>query len=410
MGHAQTRQKQQEREKSEVKFLGDIQLPLSTNGRHVLDKSGNRVRFRGCNWSAVQALMIPEGLADYSIKENARIIKHELGMNIVRLATSSQLFKIIHVKLNDIVRVGENISLAMWERVLYNHPWIDPSVTTVLDVLDATIKALNDEGIMVNLDNHITTAKWCCCISDNNRWWGESEFGVDEWLETLKLMVTMAKERWSSNVIGIGLRNEPAYPRAIDKCHNIEWFKYMRMGAEVVHKVAPELLIFVGAQNFAIDLTALRWQSFVTREMIQNFPHIESKIMFEVHTYPFHFGNVRMSSFVWRQTWDLLWGYLLKRDVPIWLNEFGLDLDDWQNGAPASRQERTFLLALSKYIKLKDLDYCWWVLHSRYYHREGQLESNESYGLLRINEDSNTDPSQSVCGNVKNTDLLSFLP
>ena len=38
--------------------------------------------------------------------------------------------------------------------------------STAMELLDATVTALSEEGIIVILNNHISTAQWCCPAED----------------------------------------------------------------------------------------------------------------------------------------------------------------------------------------------------------------------------------------------------
>ena len=42
---------------------------------------------------------------------------------------------------------------------------------TSMEVFDATVQALADAGVMIILNNHISTAEWCCSSTDGNGLW-----------------------------------------------------------------------------------------------------------------------------------------------------------------------------------------------------------------------------------------------
>jgi hypothetical protein len=75
-----------------------------------------------------------------------------------------------------------------------------------LTVFDQTIFALNDNGVMVILNNHINDAIWCCSSHDANGLWYNANYTESDWLDTLFEMTS----RYSQNemVIGVDLRNE----------------------------------------------------------------------------------------------------------------------------------------------------------------------------------------------------------
>lgn len=74
-------------------------------------------------------------------------------------------------------------------------------------------------GLMVVLDNHITTPGWCCSSNDGNGFFGDKDFDPGMWMEGLKKMAKMARRY--TNVIGMSLRNELRGPKS-----NVDdWYK-----------------------------------------------------------------------------------------------------------------------------------------------------------------------------------------
>ena len=75
-----------------------------------------------------------------------------------------------------------------------------------MEVLDATVKALTDNGVMVILNNHVSNAIWCCSTSDGNGLWYNPDYSERKWVSILEQMTTRYKD--NAMVIGNDLRNE----------------------------------------------------------------------------------------------------------------------------------------------------------------------------------------------------------
>jgi len=67
--------------------------------------------------------------------------------------------------------------------------------------------ALQHEGVLVWLDNHMLDSDWCCHRQDCEGFWFNSHFSEDDWV---KAWTTLAK-RYADvpAVVGVGLKNEP---------------------------------------------------------------------------------------------------------------------------------------------------------------------------------------------------------
>jgi len=82
------------------------------------------------------------------------------------------------------------------------------------------ISALASKGIMVILDNQMTTPGWCCSRTDGNGFFGDKYFDPNEWLKGLSAMATMFND--TKNVVGMSLRNELRGPN-----QNVSlWYRY----------------------------------------------------------------------------------------------------------------------------------------------------------------------------------------
>jgi len=90
------------------------------------------------------------------------------------------------------------------------------------------ISALAGKGIMVILDNQMTTPGWCCSRTDGNGFFGDKYFDPNEWLKGLRAMATMFND--TKNVVGMSLRNELRGPN-----QNVSlWYRYASVMTNVI--------------------------------------------------------------------------------------------------------------------------------------------------------------------------------
>ncbi|CAK0830202.1 unnamed protein product [Prorocentrum cordatum] len=151
-----------------------LQFPLRTSGRYIVDASGQRVRFACVNWYGAQMeQMAPNGLNHQRVERIAAIIVGH-GFNCVRLPFSL-----------DVVFTNRS-SVPSPHTSLRANP--DLKSKSPLEVFDAALEALTDKGLMVILNNHVSSARWCCSLSDGEGLWYTSEYPVDSWLDGLAQM------------------------------------------------------------------------------------------------------------------------------------------------------------------------------------------------------------------------------
>lgn len=164
-------------------------VPLSVHETVIVDALKNRVRLIGVNWAGAHIVNAPGGLDRVPIASIAQQIKM-LGFNVVRLTWSVE-----SVLRDEVVE----------DRVVAANPHLIGKRS--LEVLDAAVMALQHEGVMVWLDNHMSDTDWCCDRADCNGFWFNSRWSEDDWVEAWR---TLAK-RYSKvpAFVGAGLKNEP---------------------------------------------------------------------------------------------------------------------------------------------------------------------------------------------------------
>ncbi|CAN6249088.1 unnamed protein product [Urochloa humidicola] len=339
---------------------------LSTSSRWVVDEHGNRVKLACVNWPSHLEPMLAEGLGKQPVGAIAVAVS-SMGFNCVRLTWPT--FLVTNASYGD-VTVAEsfrrlNLTESLAGITVNNPTFVD---LKLLEALKAVVRTLGDAGVMVILDNHLSKPGWCCSNTDGNGFFGDTYFDPDVWVQGLKTMA----ETFAAfpNVVGMSLRNELRGPRQ----NANDWYKYMQLGAEAVHKANPRVLVILSGLNFDNDLTFLN-----SRPINLTF---SGKAAFEVHWYSFSnsqewgSGNAnqacaRVSAGVSRRAL-----YLLDKGWPVILSEFGVD-----NRGGNTNDNRYYGCAAAVAADL-DLDWALWALQGSYYLREGVLGLDEVYGVL----------------------------
>jgi aryl-phospho-beta-D-glucosidase BglC (GH1 family) len=376
------------------------QLPLSTRKAEIVDAGGMPIRLKGVNWWGANGSLIP-----YSKKQ-----EHSKATD-----THSMPFGLHVQHLDTIVaairKAGFNaLRLPFSNEMLHDQlpteaDWVGPNThligLTPLQVMDEVVKALTNAGIMVLLNNHSTTAHWCCNYDFNGLWYGKNDFYSQTTEDWIRDWVFLA-ERYRGNpkVIGADLRNEvrPTRRNGLPLPKNPtwgggskrDWHKAATQAGNAIHERHPEWLIVVeGINAQARWLTSLRFPHLKPVSKKPILLTIPNKLIYEVHNYSFSwikanllfpkrqrkYANVdsgtRMSAY--EKNWGFMTDSSFQYTAPVILGEFGcssqsLDVEPW-------------LQDLTNYINQKNISFFWWTL-------EEELASEASYGILNSTLDS----------------------
>lgn len=167
-------------------------LPLRTSGRHIVDNSGGRVHFFCVNWyGAHMKQMVMNGLNRRAVADIAADVVR-LGFNCVRMPFSLDL---VYEKVTKVPDASKTLKA---------NP--DLQHLSPLQVFDASVNALTDAGLMVILNNHVSSAGWCCGDFDGEGLWYTSAYPEKDFFDALASMA----HRYKGNplVCGFDLRNE----------------------------------------------------------------------------------------------------------------------------------------------------------------------------------------------------------
>jgi len=133
--------------------------------------------------------------------------------------------------------------------------------------------------------------------------------------------------------------------------------------------------------NYDTDLTFIRTKPIQTLvpETIKN------KIVYEGHWYSWSGYGPQDNCEKTKSGVNNAWGFILEPNqpytAPVWLTEFGTNVDDFKG-------DDKFIDCVQSFLQTsltKQVSWFYWVLAGSYYSRQGHAESHESFGLLTDN-------------------------
>lgn len=338
-------------------FIDTYALPLRTRGRDVVDAKGRRFKLSSVNWyGASDELFVPGGLDVQHRSTIARTIR-ALGFNSVRLPYADELvIKNPHILPHLLSANPDLVGLR------------------ALDVLEACVQALTDEGIAVIVNNHITHATWCCGADPCDAGWANDHLGPlcritqteEDWIQHWE--VVMARFVDNPRVIGADLRNEV---RGVWGTMTWDrWATAAEAAGNRLLKLNPDWLVIVGGTESGNDLSGAR-----DRPVIVDVP---DRVVYSAHVYAWsgwgslegRFSKRQYPSFV--RTMRANWGYLVEEDTaPVWIGEFGAPQ---QPGAG----DANYWANLMRYLRAVDADFGYWAVNPR----KPKDNAREGYSLV----------------------------
>ncbi|CAH2045418.1 unnamed protein product [Thlaspi arvense] len=348
-------------------------FPLSTDTRWIVDDGdgnrGRRVKLTCVNWPSHLETAVAEGLS----KQPLDLISEEIvsmGFNCVRLTWP--LYLATDESFSGVMTVRQSLRKFGLSEAVSGFQANNPSILDLplIKAFQEVASSLGNHRLMVILDNHISKPGWCCSDNDGNGFFGDKDLNPNLWIKGLTKMASIFANV-SSNVVGMSLRNELRGPKQNIK----DWYKYMRLGAEAVHSVNPDVLVIVSGLNYDADLSFLRDRPFEVS--------FKRKLVFEIHWYGFwsSWEGDNLNKICGRETEKIMKmsGFLLEKGFPLFVSEFGID----QRGSNVN--DNRFLSCFMALAADLDIDWALWTLAGSYYVRDKRIDSDESYGVLDWN-------------------------
>lgn len=338
-------------------FLDTYTLPLRTRGRDVVDATGRRFKLSSVNWyGGSDILFIPSGLDVRHRSAIARTIRR-MGFNSVRLPYSDELV------MKDPPVPADLLSA-------------NPDLVglSALAVFEAVTRALTAEGVAVIVNNHITSAAWCCGADPCDAGWQNDHLGglcrvsqtEDDWIAHWEALMRRLAD--DPLVIGADLRNEV---RGV--WGTMPWGRWApaaeRCGRALL-ALNPDWLIIVGGTESGNDL-----RGAASRPVTLPVPH---KLVYSSHVYAWSGWGDRGGRYSQRpyasfeRAMREKWGFLLDGDIaPVWVGEFGAP-------SHASLGDSNYWRNLMRYLDKVDADFGYWAVNPR----KPAGNAVETYGLV----------------------------
>ena len=326
----------------------------------------------------------------------------ESGFNCVRLTYSIDMALDLDQKVSSTFSTAADDTAefsnltAVFDQAVAKNPWLATASTG--ETWTNIVYALEKHNVMVILDNHNSKAVWCCSLTDGNGWWSSAAgynasnsryFNTENWLRGLSAMANFSLDH--PNVVGLSLRNElragDSNQDAANSSH-ADWYKYVTLGAQAVHVGNPDALIMIGGVEYFNDFSFLKDKPLDRSQF-------DSKVVWEYHTYSWG-SDVTGSDYIsncsaFSSYIHNMGGYLLEADQPytgpVWMSEFG-----WGQVSVNDTQEESYKTCLIQYMSETDMDWSVWALQGSYYYREGNVDADETYGLMNHNWTEWRDP------------------
>ncbi|HZU81469.1 MAG TPA: cellulase family glycosylhydrolase [Polyangiaceae bacterium] len=371
-------------------------VPLQTKSRWIMDANGRRFKLAGVSWYGGESPdLVPLGLDHNDVHAIAHVTKM-LGFNSVRIPWANELYESNPVVADALVAANPALK--------GKH---------VLEVLDAVIDAIAEEGMLVILDNHRSRGDWCCDTAHGDGLWHTAQYPESSFVADWLGMV----QRYASQpaVVGVDLRNELRAQWPDDAgagcydCDNppdagcgclqpswgdnnalTDWAAASERVGNAILQVDPNLLIIVEGDFYAT------WFGASYRPVHLAVPN---RLVYSPHNYSSSNGGA--ASFAdydaFKAAIDSAWGYLLTEGqpytAPVWLGEFGAN-----NTSPDSTPNDTdaaptagarWWIWIRQYMTEKDVDWAVWALNGTQGRGYGRtFGAAEGFGVLSVDWNS----------------------
>ncbi|WP_109507454.1 glycoside hydrolase family 5 protein [Nocardioides speluncae] len=358
--------------------------PLSTRGRYVVDANGNRFKLKSANWEGAQGRWEGSGDINDPNTHRDRTPSYNIPLGLDRVPMTRLLADFRGLGLNSIRLPYSNEMLHMTVPVPDHAVAANPALKgkTPLQVFDAVVAALTDGGFAVILNDHTTTARWCCGLDGNERW--NSSQSAEQWIADW----VMLTNRYKSNkrVVGMDLRNEVR--RDFWNDPNWTWgndhdlFKAYQQAGLAIQKANPAVLLILEGINWVGIPSDLFFHERPHLKPVANLSHTfprTDKVVYAAHFYGYT-GSNHTGATGSGETHDWRYRGLSVADLraavdrealfvhggnqhytaPVWISEFGTGGVFNNDG-----QERAWWGNFTDILIDHDVDFAFWPLVGR---------------------------------------------
>ncbi|MFI9291800.1 glycoside hydrolase family 5 protein [Streptomyces gardneri] len=381
--------------------------PLSTRGRYIVDADGDRFKLKASNWAGAQGTWEGSGSESDVLNHQAdqkssniplgldrtpisRILAdfHALGLNTIRLPYSDAMI--------DDDTLVPNYAVAA-------NPQLEDK--TPLEVFDAVVKALTDDGFAVILNNHTTTYRWCCGLDGNERW--NTSQSTEQWIDNWLFLVN----RYESNkrVVGADLRNEVR--RDMNNDPNWGWgndhdlYNAYQLAGNRILEADPDMLVIMEGINWQGIPQGMFPHGRPTLTPVRNLSNTlinSGKLVYAAHFYGFTGPNHTGASGGWQngETNDPRYRDLSPEDLvrvindqalfvtqagqhftaPVWVSEFGTG-----GRGQTDQKEIDWFARFTDILAENDTDFAQWPLVG--WKTNGKI--NDNWALISYDDAGN---------------------
>ncbi|WP_327256316.1 glycoside hydrolase family 5 protein [Streptomyces sp. NBC_01244] len=356
--------------------------PLSTRGRWIVDAAGNRFKLKAGNWAGAQGTWTGSGDINDPASHMHGIAANNMPLGLDRTPMTAILADFHQLGLNSIRLPFSNALVHDTTPVPDAAVAANPQLKgkTPLQVLDTVIAALTADGFAVILNNHTTTARFCCGLDGNERW--NSSQSTQQWVDDWVFMVNRYKA--DKRVVGADLRNEVRRDTWDDP--NWGWYDshdayaaFEEAGNRILRAAPDMLVVMEGINWYGIPLAGLpHGRPLLTP--VANLSHtlIESgKLVYAAHFYaytgpantgagsgPGSTNDPRYEDFTPEQLAQVVNDQALfvtqegqHFTAPVWISEFGAG-----GRGPENAKERAWLHRFTDILVANDTDFAIWPL------------------------------------------------
>ncbi|GIJ47646.1 hypothetical protein Val02_45320 [Virgisporangium aliadipatigenens] len=357
--------------------------PLSTRGRYIVDRNGDRFRLRSGNWHGASGTWNGSGDQADDANHHAGENSHRVPLGLDRAPVGRIVDGFREIGVNSVRLPFSNEMVHDTRPVSASDVAANPHLAglTPLQVYDVVVAALTGAGLAVILNNHTNTTRWCCGVDGNERWNASQSATVWEadWLFMVR------RYRTDPRVVGADLYNEVRRSVWDDPNWGLgddhDWFAAaQRVGDRILTEANPDLLVFVEGINWTgipVDGFAHERPTLAPVRTLSHTLTRSHKLVYAAHFYgytgPRHSGATGVGETSDPRYRDLSpdelrtvlrnQAFYVAADTgkhytaPVWISEFGVGGREETNA-----KERAWFATFVDELIRNDADFAYWPL------------------------------------------------
>jgi hypothetical protein len=215
--------------------------------------------------------------------------------------------------------------------------------------------------------------------TDGNGWWNDQYFNVRHWLLSLHNIAAHYGNAsvGTPNAVAFSLRNELRNNNKTREQQIPQWYRYVALGVEALHRANNLSLVFVSGLSYDCDLAFLQDEHEHNR-WDELYEALSATLLFEAHIYEWSgYGNFTPTCKGALTGFDNAIGYPYHQHRPLVLTEMGLVTSAY----PHNANEAAYWSCVTQFIQQRQLGFGVWVLGGSYLYRNG-IDTRDPFGNL----------------------------